>query len=42
MLHRGRTTVVSDLEVRAAGALKAKALGTYMVLPERRGRRPPR
>jgi hypothetical protein len=34
--------VVSDIEVRAAGALKAKALGTYMVLRQRRTRRPSR
>jgi uncharacterized protein (TIGR00369 family) len=39
VVHQGRTTVVSDIEVRSAGALKAKALGTYMVLP---GRRTPR
>ena len=36
--HQGRTTVVSDIEVRSAGALQAKALGTYMVLPDRRPR----
>ncbi len=42
VVHRGRTTVVSDIEVRAAGILKAKALGTYMVLPERRPGRPSR
>ena len=42
VVHRGRSTVVSDIEVRAAGALKAKALGTYMVLHERRTRRPSR
>jgi acyl-coenzyme A thioesterase PaaI-like protein len=39
VVHQGRTTVVSDIEVRAAGVLKAKALGTYMVLRERGPRR---
>lgn len=39
VVHRGRRTVVSDIEVRAAGILKAKALGTYMVLTDRQTRR---
>lgn len=38
VVHQGRTTMVSDIEVRSAGMLKAKALGTYMVLPDRRPR----
>jgi uncharacterized protein (TIGR00369 family) len=41
VVHQGRTTVVADIEVRSAGALKAKALGTYMVLRDRPAPRAP-